>query len=453
MLAEPAFSRSAASPPFGFDGLPPEPDDPGPAASRDTLRPDRHLPERGWLAGPATLDRPTAELLHAIKPVAASRRQAWKVALLVSCLLHAAVALAFLGGAADRTEIAGSDQAGMMLLGNATDDQLASGDAIEATNVTLVAMLDARPVATVAAERVTAVETTRPVRETVRAVEVVSETVTSPPAERVAEADSATLRPSGVDPAETEVEVAAVMADPAPEVLTAQAEEPAQTVPPAHVEQSTAIASETVTPTIPARQPDAAAETAVQVETAVAETPARRIEPIEETRSAEKPKPAPEKPTRKAEKKAPAKAVEKAEKPRKTRKTVGSGGSNKTDSRRGVADGRADGSKEAAGKGGKASAAGNAAASNYPGKVAAKLRRAVRGVSRPARARARGDVLVSFTVNAGGGLGGVRIARSSGSPELDQAALAVVRRAAPFPPIPPESGRRNWAFTLPLGLH
>ena len=59
-----------------------------------------------------------------------------------------------------------------------------------------------------------------------------------------------------------------------------------------------------------------------------------------------------------------------------------------------------------------------------------------------------GDIIV---VDAGGGVGGIRVIRSSGSPELDQAALAVVRRAAPFPPIPPQAGRSSWAFTLPLG--
>ncbi|MBN9252357.1 MAG: TonB family protein, partial [Mesorhizobium sp.] len=64
----------------------------------------------------------------------------------------------------------------------------------------------------------------------------------------------------------------------------------------------------------------------------------------------------------------------------------------------------------------------------------------------------RGDVHVTFVVNAGGGVGGVSVVRSSGSPELDQAAIAMVRRAAPFPPIPPEAGRSSWAFTLPLGV-
>ena len=40
---------------------------------------------------------------------------------------------------------------------------------------------------------------------------------------------------------------------------------------------------------------------------------------------------------------------------------------------------------------------------------------------------------------------------SSNGITAHNAALAIVRRAAPFPPIPPEAGRKNWAFTLPLG--
>ena len=90
--------------------------------------------------------------------------------------------------------------------------------------------------------------------------------------------------------------------------------------------------------------------------------------------------------------------------------------------------------------------------SNYPGKVLAKLRRAMRGISRGVRAKAQNDVHVSFVVDAAGGVGGVRVVQSSGSPELDRAAVEMVHRAAPFPPIPPEAGRASWQFTLPLGV-
>jgi protein TonB len=46
--------------------------------------------------------------------------------------------------------------------------------------------------------------------------------------------------------------------------------------------------------------------------------------------------------------------------------------------------------------------------------------------------------LVSFAVDASGRVTSSRIARSSGSAELDRAALAMVQRASPLPAPPPE---------------
>jgi periplasmic protein TonB len=47
-----------------------------------------------------------------------------------------------------------------------------------------------------------------------------------------------------------------------------------------------------------------------------------------------------------------------------------------------------------------------------------------------------GSTMVSFIVGPNGGLRSVRVSGSSGNPRLDQMALATVRNAAPFPPIP-----------------
>ncbi|MDP3895313.1 MAG: energy transducer TonB, partial [Mesorhizobium sp.] len=167
--------------------------------------------------------------------------------------------------------------------------------------------------------------------------------------------------------------------------------------------------------------------------------------PVKRTEAAEPAKEAKPTVAKKAEIAKPAKQP--ANKP-----AAGSKGDNSSDAKRGVADGEAAGTKvEKAGKG-KQNAAGNGAVTNYPGKVRAKLSRALRGISRQARAAASGDVYVAFTVTASGDLGGVSIARSSGSPALDKLALDAVRRAAPFPPIPDGSGRASWPFTIPLGL-
>ncbi|HWU65236.1 MAG TPA: TonB family protein [Ensifer sp.] len=92
---------------------------------------------------------------------------------------------------------------------------------------------------------------------------------------------------------------------------------------------------------------------------------------------------------------------------------------------------------------------GNAAVSNYPGKVAAKLRRALK-YPKSAVAGSRGETQVAFTVQSDGSATGIRVVSSSGSPALDQAAVEAVRRASPFPPIPAEAGRRQWPFAVPV---
>ena len=141
-----------------------------------------------------------------------------------------------------------------------------------------------------------------------------------------------------------------------------------------------------------------------------------------------------------------------AARPAAKAKKSGSGGSNQADARRGQADGRENGQAASKAKGGKNSAAGNAAISNYPGKVASKLRRALRYPAAAKRQRLRGQVRVSFVVAANGSVASIRVVSSSGSPLLDDAALEAVRRAAPFPDIPPGAGRTSWPFTVPLAF-
>ncbi|WP_353351596.1 TonB family protein [Aquicoccus sp. SU-CL01552] len=91
---------------------------------------------------------------------------------------------------------------------------------------------------------------------------------------------------------------------------------------------------------------------------------------------------------------------------------------------------------------GKSNSAGNASASNYPGLIMRKLSRAPRP-----RMSARGEAVVAFRVASNGGLASVSIARSSGSSALDQAALRVVQRAAPFLP-PPNGARRSFSVQI-----
>lgn len=62
-----------------------------------------------------------------------------------------------------------------------------------------------------------------------------------------------------------------------------------------------------------------------------------------------------------------------------------------------------------------------------------------------------GAASVSFVVGDNGELTSVQIVRPSGDASLDEEAVAMVRRAAPFP-VPPPGGRRDYTVTLRFKL-
>ncbi|WP_075217769.1 TonB family protein [Mongoliimonas terrestris] len=84
----------------------------------------------------------------------------------------------------------------------------------------------------------------------------------------------------------------------------------------------------------------------------------------------------------------------------------------------------------------------------YGADVRARIMRQRRTVSVSAAAGAR--VTVRFTVSADGGVSGVSVARSSGDPALDIAAVAMVQRASPLPAIPSAVGRSSLSMSLPV---
>lgn len=87
---------------------------------------------------------------------------------------------------------------------------------------------------------------------------------------------------------------------------------------------------------------------------------------------------------------------------------------------------------------------------NYRGLVIAHLSRHKQF---PGEAQRRGDTgiaTVTFTIGASGAVNSVSLARSSGSDSLDREALAMVRRASPFPA--PPSGQ-TMAFTAPINFN
>jgi protein TonB len=71
----------------------------------------------------------------------------------------------------------------------------------------------------------------------------------------------------------------------------------------------------------------------------------------------------------------------------------------------------------------------------------------------PPEAQARGDhgvAQLAFSIDRNGGVHRARIIRSSGSSLLDRATLALVARAAPLPPPPPEVPGAQIAIVVPV---
>jgi protein TonB len=91
-----------------------------------------------------------------------------------------------------------------------------------------------------------------------------------------------------------------------------------------------------------------------------------------------------------------------------------------------------------------------AARSTYFGEVRARVRRHLFHPEEKRAVRTAGVATVEFTIAPSGALAGVRVASSSGSPVLDAAAMEIVRRSAPFPPIPAELGGKPEGISVPL---
>ncbi|MFQ1701400.1 TonB family protein [Loktanella agnita] len=87
-------------------------------------------------------------------------------------------------------------------------------------------------------------------------------------------------------------------------------------------------------------------------------------------------------------------------------------------------------------------AANSQAATNYPGQVMRRISR----VRKP-NTNARGAVMVSFSITTGGSLSAVSVAQSSGNAQLDQMAVQVVQRAAPFP-TPPTGAQTRFSVEI-----
>ena len=428
---EPAFAQDMTTwPPAGFKTLPHGSGEPSFILPWGAVRPgSREIPEKRYeLIGDSALDSSPAEPLDIARAGPKARRSRWSGATIVaSVAFHAAVALCFVAIKENGVLIAGADDAGIAMFGNAAENLRAAGDSADdgmpVTNVTLVTVSDPSPERKAETQAVAEAPPTPPVDA---AVETAVNEMPAP-IEKATEQP----KPLAAEPEPTETAAEEILpTEPAPPVLAAEATEPAQE---AAVQQPSAVA-----PLEPAEKPEE-----------VPTLPEPRPEPP--ARPAKAKKTEPQKVTAAGSQKRAEKPAE-TPAPAKTERSSGSRGNAALDARRGKADGQKNGSDGIASRGG-ATGVGNAAVSNYPGKIVAKLRRALRYPAQARRQGVHGEARVSFVVAADGSVSSIRMVGSSGSAALDEAALDAVRRAAPFPPIPDAAGRSSWNFTVPLAFN
>jgi protein TonB len=87
---------------------------------------------------------------------------------------------------------------------------------------------------------------------------------------------------------------------------------------------------------------------------------------------------------------------------------------------------------------------------NYQDMVASLLARTKRYPERALRRRTTGDAAIRIEIAADGSLSAFNIIRSTDSPILDEELKAMVDRAAPFPPFPPDLRKSSLALIVPI---
>ena len=158
-----------------------EPDDPDLAIPHEALQPGyRDLPERLFRAKHDGLitHRPVEPLAPRPAKTLDLQRK-WKLALLFSLVFHAALALFFIQANDEAVQMEGAEYSGAAEAGNADADAISAGAVAQFDNpveVTMITMLEARPVETIEAESVP-VETATEAVETAEPVAAETETL------------------------------------------------------------------------------------------------------------------------------------------------------------------------------------------------------------------------------------------------------------------------------------
>lgn len=360
------------------------------------------------------------------------------IATMASLAIHGAADFA-LRDAKDPIQEEGSAQAQISLLGNASQDMILAGQ----TPQTIVASA-AAAVQPVQASVHKPTETTKDLaKASVQAMAAqIPLAETAKPIIAAAKVDSPKGSAATAQPA--------VPLQPSP-TQEAAAAEPVESTSPREqsVSEARVVRAQTAKPVTSMPQEVVQAPEPKVVET----VKPTAVKPVGSQKTVQAKEPEPLKAEEKTAKVKPQEKNKKVVKPAKKADRKGNTGNNKKSGKAGQADGGKTGTARSAGnkeKGGKKGTAGNAKVSNYPGIVRRKLRRALRYPKKARSRKIRGTTVVRFSVTGSGGIANLRVARSSGSKVLDDAALATVRRAAPFPGIPAEARRKSWVFTVPL---
>lgn len=160
-------------------------------------------------------------------------------------------------------------------------------------------------------------------------------------------------------------------------------------------------------------------------------------------------------PREKAERTAAQRAEEKPEKTRKTRRSKTEAAPSRTAKADAVETGKQQtkSSRKTVSAAGAAGALGGASAgaeARYARTLNSHIQRHKRYPEAAARQRITGVTRLAITIDRAGRLSAVRVAGGSGHSILDQEALAVARRAAPYPPPPEGIGKGTFAFMVSL---
>ncbi|NVK34590.1 MAG: energy transducer TonB [Rhodobacteraceae bacterium] len=336
-----------------------------------------------------------------------STSRQWRMlgaALVVSIIMHfAPIAWSILVTPKDVALEAGGSITSVVTLGDAFSDQLISGTTASTVKPVPTETLQAEPLkpTSVSPAEPTPVANTEP-EEVSKAIKpLATQALTSPVVNSAAEGNF-------------------VEAQKATEEATKVQKSPQQPVQSQPTETLTSKAARHDRQEVPQR--------VSSVDTQAAEKVSETI-PVPRTR----PKPLIKKPPKQRETKS--KPPQKAKITKRASSSQGAGGKSSQNKQKGGA--RASG---------KDSEAGNAATSNYKGKVQRKLRRARRGV----RGSGRATVIIAFTIGRNGQLLSARIAKGSGKKNLDSAALDTVRRASPFPKFLPGMTQSKLKLSVPI---